>query len=56
VTVLDKKGHPVVSGLTENDFTITEDNTPQHIVSFEPPETHVRVQNADGANPEGKAL
>jgi hypothetical protein len=25
VTVLDKKGHPVVTGLTQNDFTITED-------------------------------
>ena len=34
VTVLDKKGHPVVSGLTKDDFTITEDKIPQTIFSF----------------------
>ncbi len=28
-TVLDKKDHPVVSGLTKDDFTITEDKKPQ---------------------------
>ena len=39
VTVLDKEGHPVVSGRTQDDFTITEDKTPQRIFSFEPPET-----------------
>ena len=37
VTVLDKKGHLVVSGLTKDDFTITEDKVPQTIVSFEAP-------------------
>jgi hypothetical protein len=37
VTVLDKKGRPVVSGLSEDDFTITEDNTPQRVFSFEAP-------------------
>jgi hypothetical protein len=40
VTVLDKKGHPVVSGLTQDDFTIKEDKKPQRIFSFEAPETH----------------
>jgi VWFA-related protein len=37
VTVLDKKGVPVVNGLTRNDFIVKEDNHPQTIVSFEPP-------------------
>jgi hypothetical protein len=31
VTVLDKKGYPVVSGLTKDDFKITEDKIPQTI-------------------------
>src|SRR3984885_12756968 len=35
VTVLDKKGRPSVSGLTKDDFTITEDKRPQAIFSFE---------------------
>lgn len=55
VTVLDKKGHPVVSGLTQNDFTITEDKKPQRIFSFEAPETHVMGANAGDDNPDGKA-
>jgi VWFA-related protein len=54
VTVLDKKGHPVVSGLTKDDFTITEDKVPQKIVSFEAPEAHVG-RNAEDANPNGQA-
>jgi VWFA-related protein len=37
VTVLDKTGHPVVSGLTQDDFTVTEDKKPQHILSFDAP-------------------
>jgi len=37
VTVLDKKGHPVVSGLAKDDFTITEGKMPQRIFSFEAP-------------------
>ncbi len=49
VTVLDKKGHIVTSGLTKNDFTITEDRRPEKIFSFEPPSVHT----AD--NPEGEA-
>ncbi len=55
VTVLDKKGHPVVSGLTKDDFTITEDKKPQKIFSFEAPETHVMGAQAGDDNPDGKA-
>jgi VWFA-related protein len=55
VTVLDKKGHPVVSGLTQDDFTITEDKQPQRIFSFEAPETHVLGPSIVDSNPEGKA-
>src|ERR1700757_650570 len=39
VTVLDKKGHPVVTGLTKDDFVITEEKQPQPIFSFQPPES-----------------
>jgi VWFA-related protein len=39
-TVIDKKGDIVTSGLTRDDFTITEDNKPQPIFSFEPPQAH----------------
>jgi VWFA-related protein len=57
VTVLDKKGHPIVSGLTKDDFTITEDKEPQTIVSFEAPEVHVGRADPEDANPSpsGKA-
>jgi len=55
VTVLDKKGHPVVKGLSEHDFIITDDKTPQPIFSFEPPETHSIPANARDDNPDGKA-
>jgi VWFA-related protein len=55
VTVLDKKGRPVVSGLTKDDFTITEDKEPQPIFSFEPPETHVIAPASGDGNPDGKA-
>jgi VWFA-related protein len=41
VTVLDKKGHPVVKGLTTDDFSITEDKKPQRIFSFEGPDIHL---------------
>src|ERR1035437_6941452 len=56
VTVLDKKGNAVVSGLTKDDFTITEDKKPQRIFSFEAPQTHVmgessRDNNANGSSP-----
>jgi len=40
VTVVDKKGHPVVTGLTKDDFTITEDRQPQRVFSFEAPDVH----------------
>ena len=55
VTVLDKKGRPVVSGLTKDDFTITEDKRPQAIFSFEAPQTHIVNAIADDDNPDGKA-
>jgi VWFA-related protein len=55
VTVLDKKGHPVVSGLTKDDFTITEDKIPQTIFSFEAPEAHVMGARGEDENPNGKA-
>src|ERR1700739_1369675 len=46
VTVLDKKGNPVVTGLTKDDFTITEDRKPQRIFSFEAPDAH-QLANAE---------
>lgn len=55
VTVLDKQGHPVVTGLTKDDFRITDDKKPQRIFSFEAPETHVMSANHGNDNPEGKA-
>lgn len=55
VTVLDKKGNPVVSGLTKDDFHITQDKTPQPIFSFEAPQAHVVNNNSGADNPSGKA-
>jgi VWFA-related protein len=55
VTVLDKKGRPVVNGLGKGDFTITEDKRPQSIFSFEAPQAHTINAIADDDNPEGKA-
>lgn len=55
VTVLDKQGRPVVSGLTKDDFIITEDKRPQRIFSFEAPETHAMSPSAADNNPDGKA-
>jgi VWFA-related protein len=52
-TVLDKKGRPVVSGLTKSDFTITEDKEPQPILSFEAPGTHV-IAPRSADSPDGK--
>lgn len=34
IVVTDKQGHPV-TGLTKDDFTVTEDKKPQHVLSFE---------------------
>ena len=55
VTVLDKKGRPVVTGLTRDDFTITEDKKPQRIFSFEAPEAHAMGANVAEDNPDEKA-
>jgi VWFA-related protein len=55
VTVLDKKGRPVVNGLTKDDFAITDNKKPQRIFSFEAPETHVVDANATGDDPSGNA-
>jgi len=55
ITVLDKKGRPVVTGLSKDDFTITEDNKPQRIFSFEAPRTHVMGPNAGDSEPDGEA-
>ena len=54
VTVLDKHGHPVVSGLTKDDFTITEDKKPQRIFPFEGPQTHTLNVAAGDENPDGR--
>jgi VWFA-related protein len=54
VTVLDKKGRPVVKGLTRDDFTITEDKKPQRIFSFEAPQEHADI-SSDGPNSGSKA-
>ena len=55
VTVLDKKGRPVVGGLTKDDFTIAEDKKPQPIFSFEAPQAHAIDGTAGDDNPDGKA-
>jgi VWFA-related protein len=55
VTVVDKKGRPVTSGLTKDDFTITEDRKPQRIFSFEAPAAHALQNGASADNPDGKA-
>ena len=55
VTVLDKKGNPVVTGLTKDDFTITEDKIPQTIFSFEAPEVHVMAAGSEAENPNGNS-
>jgi VWFA-related protein len=55
VTVLDKKGHPIVAGLTKDDFVITEEKRPQRIFSFEEPNVHVADSALSEDNPSGKA-
>jgi VWFA-related protein len=54
LTVLDRKGRPVVTGLTRNDFTITESKKPQPIFSFDAPNAHADANAAD-ENPSGEA-
>src|SRR5580704_5208623 len=55
VTVLDKKGQPVVTGLTKDDFTITEDKRTQSIFSFEAPQAHTVNALADDDEPDARA-
>lgn len=55
VTVLDKKGRPVVKGLTKDDFTITDNKKQQRIFSFEAPEIHVVDANATDDDRAGNA-
>ena len=55
VTVLDKKGRPVVKGLTKDDFAITDNKKPQRIFSFEAPEIHVVDANATDDDRAGNA-
>ena len=55
VTVLDKKGHIVVNGLTRDEFAITEEKKPQKIFSFEAPQAHMTDSHAADDNPAGKA-
>jgi VWFA-related protein len=55
VTVLDKKGQPVETGLTKDDFIITEDKKPQRIFSFEPPDVHTINAKSSNENPDGRA-
>ena len=55
VTVVDKKGRPVVTGLTQDDFTIMENKQPQAIFSFEAPEAHTLKTRPGGENPNGEA-
>jgi VWFA-related protein len=55
VTVLDKKGNPVVTGLGKDDFTITENKKPQRIFSFEAPQRHTMGARAGDDNPDGEA-
>jgi VWFA-related protein len=49
VTVVDRKGNPVVTGLTKNDFTITENGKPQRIFSFDTPAAG--IETSAGASP-----
>jgi VWFA-related protein len=55
VTVLDKKGNPVVTGLSKDDFTITENKRPQRIFSFEAPQVHAMAAAAGDDNSDGEA-
>lgn len=57
VTVLDRDGRIVTSGLTQEDFTITEDKQPQPIFSFEAPQSHDREEHGTaGGQDEGIPL
>jgi hypothetical protein len=49
VTVVDWKRNPLVTGLTKNDFTITENGKPQRIFSFDTPVAG--AETSAGASP-----
>jgi len=55
IEVLDKWGEPVVKGLSKDDFTITEDQKPQRIFSFEAPQEHAAAAKAQDDMLEGKS-
>jgi VWFA-related protein len=55
VMVVDKKSRPVVTGLTKDDFTITEDKISQTIFSFESPEVHVMGTGGEDENSNGQS-
>jgi len=55
VTVLDKKGRPVVKGLTKDDFTIAEEGKAEPIFSFEAPETHTLLADGSEDSRDGRA-
>jgi VWFA-related protein len=55
VTVLDKKGHVVTSGLSKDDFTILDNKVPQRIFSFEAPQEHAMPANATEETVDTKA-
>lgn len=55
VTVLDKKGHVVTSGLTKDDFTILDNKAPQRIFSFEAPQAHALPADSSDENISGNA-
>ena len=54
VTVLDKEHNPLVTGLSKDDFTITENKKPQRIFSFEAPQRHTMGASAGDDNPDGE--
>ena len=55
VTVLDKKGRPVMKGLTKDDFTIAEEGKAEPIFSFEAPETHLLLADGSEDSRDGRA-
>ncbi len=55
VTVVDRKGHIVTSGLSQDDFSVIEDKSPQRLFSFEPPGSHAPNKHAADDTPDGSA-
>ena len=55
ITVLDKQNRPVTSGLTKDDFAITEEHKPQQISSFEAPDAHTITSTAPEDSSPGAA-